>query len=448
MSNINDTITYGTAKFKVVKNITSENIKDIGINGNSELEYLLRKNNTIYNVGNIVFSANLPSNLILKCTTAGTTASTEPDFSMAEENDTIIDGSVEWICKKLLVGGENGTVISVVEVTQAEYNALSSDEKMDESVMYVITNAIPSGEVSPNEDGVPVATILPFSGNGNLPIGYLLCDGSAVSRAAYPDLFSIIGTTFGAGNGVDTFNLPDLTDKFIEGDTTAGTEKEAGLPNITGGYTYARMSSNSTNTNGALYVSSRYGSNYVGSSSSIEGTITLDASRSSAVYGNSNTVQPPALTMRYIIKAFTGMDNDEALVDLTEIANDLNQKFDPRSDFTIIYPNGGTAANPANITNNSRYVMDNPFSGYQVDAKVEIYYNNVWGEINNMVAPSNSTAQGIIVSSYNEQIVIQTAYTSLTGGYLSDGNPFMINTHITSAPCRVKVWKVGKIPTA
>lgn len=47
-------------------------------------------------------------------------------------------------------------------------------------------------------------------GVANAPSGYLKCDGSAVSRATYADLFAVIGTTFGAGNGSTTFNLPDM----------------------------------------------------------------------------------------------------------------------------------------------------------------------------------------------------------------------------------------------
>ena len=42
------------------------------------------------------------------------------------------------------------------------------------------------------------------------PLGYLLCDGAAVSRTLYADLFAVIGVTYGAGNGTTTFNLPDL----------------------------------------------------------------------------------------------------------------------------------------------------------------------------------------------------------------------------------------------
>lgn len=53
-------------------------------------------------------------------------------------------------------------------------------------------------------------TIL-LSGNTSTPSGFLLCDGSAVSRTTYATLFGVIGTTYGAGDGSTTFNLPDLS---------------------------------------------------------------------------------------------------------------------------------------------------------------------------------------------------------------------------------------------
>ena len=50
-----------------------------------------------------------------------------------------------------------------------------------------------------------------------VPSGYLECDGSAVSRTTYADLFSAISTTWGSGNGSTTFNLPDLRGEFVRG---------------------------------------------------------------------------------------------------------------------------------------------------------------------------------------------------------------------------------------
>lgn len=54
-------------------------------------------------------------------------------------------------------------------------------------------------------------------GGGPAPAGYLLCDGSAVSRTTYAALFAQIGTTYGAGDGSSTFNLPDARDRKLLG---------------------------------------------------------------------------------------------------------------------------------------------------------------------------------------------------------------------------------------
>lgn len=56
----------------------------------------------------------------------------------------------------------------------------------------------------------PAGIIMPFAGTV-APEGYLFCDGSAVSRTAYATLFAVIGTTYGAGDGSTTFNVPDLS---------------------------------------------------------------------------------------------------------------------------------------------------------------------------------------------------------------------------------------------
>jgi len=55
----------------------------------------------------------------------------------------------------------------------------------------------------------PSGSISMFGG-ATAPVGYLLCDGTAVSRTLYADLFTAIGTTYGVGDGSTTFNVPDL----------------------------------------------------------------------------------------------------------------------------------------------------------------------------------------------------------------------------------------------
>ena len=64
-----------------------------------------------------------------------------------------------------------------------------------------------------NLSTIPLGTILPYSANSvTPPAGFSFCDGTAISRSLYSDLFSLIGTKYGAGDGETTFNLPDLTD--------------------------------------------------------------------------------------------------------------------------------------------------------------------------------------------------------------------------------------------
>jgi microcystin-dependent protein len=63
---------------------------------------------------------------------------------------------------------------------------------------------------------VPVGAVLPFYGS-RPPKNWLLCYGQEVSRTEYKDLFDVIGTSSGSGNGSTTFNVPDLKGKVIYG---------------------------------------------------------------------------------------------------------------------------------------------------------------------------------------------------------------------------------------
>lgn len=168
----------------------------------------------------------------------------------------------------------------------------------DEKIQYIYNNMIPTGIVQA------------FAGT-TTPQGWLLCDGSAVSRTDYADLYAVIGDTYGAGDGSTTFNLPDLVDKFVEGSATAGTEKTAGLPNLEGNFDVRGLQAGGNdysivnNPTGMITLTSA-SSGMV--SASITGSsggtkfVKINASTYNSIYGNSTTVQPPAVTMRYIIK--------------------------------------------------------------------------------------------------------------------------------------------------
>lgn len=74
---------------------------------------------------------------------------------------------------------------------------------------------------------VPPGMIAPYAGK-TAPEGWLLCDGSAVSRTTYANLYAVIGTTYGAGNGSTTFTLPDLRGRVAAGAGSAALGSTAG----------------------------------------------------------------------------------------------------------------------------------------------------------------------------------------------------------------------------
>jgi hypothetical protein len=185
----------------------------------------------------------------------------------------------------------------------------------DEEKYECIVDA-PAGTGEPHEtpanwkkfggSNIPVGAIIQYAVNGSLPEDFLECDGGAVSRTLYADLFGAIGTTYGTGDGSTTFNLPNYTDgTFPEGSTTAGTAKSAGLPNIKGEVSRDSGSGlivGSPVLTGAFTKGNTY-QEAPGSYSMSGWGIGFDASLYNSIYSDSvTTVQPKSLTTRFIIK--------------------------------------------------------------------------------------------------------------------------------------------------
>lgn len=73
---------------------------------------------------------------------------------------------------------------------------------------------------------IPLGVIMPYGGT-TAPLNFMICNGAAISRTTYADLFALIGTTFGAGDGTTTFNIPDMRGNvpvgYKSGDANFGT---------------------------------------------------------------------------------------------------------------------------------------------------------------------------------------------------------------------------------
>ena len=78
-----------------------------------------------------------------------------------------------------------------------------------------------------DSETAPVGAVVAFAAEG-APPGWLLCDGTAVSREKFATLFAVIKTRHGAGDGSTTFNLPDYSGRFLRGANTSHARRDSG----------------------------------------------------------------------------------------------------------------------------------------------------------------------------------------------------------------------------
>lgn len=170
-------------------------------------------------------------------------------------------------------------------------------------------------------EGIPTGTIVPWS-DASVPSGFLECDGSNVSRTTYANLFAIIGTTYGVGDGSTTFGLPDLQDNVPVGKsgtkalaTTGGANTVTSTGNVAGSTANATLSvaqlashqheilyGNITGSSEFPYLYSGNGptARYTYSSTGQNGGHSHNMSAN--FVGDATSVLQPYLTLLYIIK--------------------------------------------------------------------------------------------------------------------------------------------------
>lgn len=121
---------------------------------------------------------------------------------------TRILGSVPEVATVLSDGGPNylGSITAIP----------TADNSLKFSSTSWVRTVIAQEIAAALNKGVPVSTVAAFAGT-TAPENWMFCNGAAVSRTTYPDLFTAIGTTFGAGDGSTTFNLPDMRGRVAVG---------------------------------------------------------------------------------------------------------------------------------------------------------------------------------------------------------------------------------------
>lgn len=141
--------------------------------------------------------------------------------------------------------------------------------------------------------GVVAGTIIPY-GSTTIPTDYLLCDGTAVSRTTYSDLFAIISTSFGVGDGSTTFNLPDMRQRFVLGKAASGTGSTFGGTGGTIDHLHTADPPATTSGTPSATVSA---TTVLGSAASPTHTHSVDIASF-----NTGTANPPFIVTVYIIR--------------------------------------------------------------------------------------------------------------------------------------------------
>lgn len=205
------------------------------------------KRNTAYKVGDVLTSPSLPPGCVIVVTQAGTTGSTEPDWSTINSNmgGVITDGTVTFYINDTLSKHSIGDIIYKPLTKTGEHEYL-------------------------------------------LPL-----DGQTIDGTKYKRLVDYLGTT----------TLPNLNGRYLRADNTPGQMVEAGLPNITGKFQKIYTYANQAGAQGAFSLDAYATVNgpYENANTNKGLVISVDASRSSAIYGSSTTVTPLTYTVRAYI---------------------------------------------------------------------------------------------------------------------------------------------------
>lgn len=330
-------------------------------------------------------------------------------------------------------------------------------------------------------NGVPLFAVYWWPSRASIPNGYVAADGQELSAATYPDAALGIRTgqvplvtelewqtdpvnrgSYVANASEGMFRLPDYNGRYADsmgalflrgdnGQVANGKIQRDGVGN-------AEVPVTTTPHHNGLEAA------YWDKKAQLACGISMDGSgwnqtksnwtivnRVNQINMGATETRPLNINGCWIIKLF-GYAVNAGQADIQKLATDYAnlaarfaelESYQKAEKFTIIYPNGGTAEKPAEITIRKRYEESNPFPKQPVICDAEIFANGVWGSpgwlYNSGVGGYGVTAGYVLET---DKVIIQTGnyrlgnYSDQTGGTLE---AFL---DITAAPCRVRVWRV------
>jgi microcystin-dependent protein len=187
------------------------------------------------------------------------------------------------------------------------FDGLVSIEFEDDQI-----DVLPRVTLGDAEENVnPTGSIIAY-GSDAAPTGWLLCDGFAVSRTTFADLFAVIGETYGAGNGSSTFNLPDLRQRFplgVAASGTGGTMGDTGgaidhVHDLDSATSHARWTAAAAGGNNRVLRRKTVASwtpTHTAADAALAGSSTPNTT-GTALGGDTDTENPPFQVVQFIIK--------------------------------------------------------------------------------------------------------------------------------------------------
>lgn len=286
--------------------------------------------NTFPNVTNVVNSTHSELNIIDGNTSATSTTLVDNDRVVVNDSGSMVQVALSDFLTYINAGVTlRSDVVTTTSITDSSVvtskiadDAITSDKIANGA----ITSAAISGDVKFHS-----GMVMPYAGS-SAPTGWLLCYGQEVSRTVYADLYVAIANTYGQGNGLTTFNIPDLRGRTVAGQDSMGgttanrltspingdtlgatggvenitlTSAQSGLPahNHAGSFPYVNIQSgtNSAKT-GVLFSThgSAGGGNQVPSSFGTQ-SVTINNNTTADAQQSHDNIQP-TIILNYIIK--------------------------------------------------------------------------------------------------------------------------------------------------
>lgn len=236
----------------------------------------------------------------------------DTQLSASNENPVLTNTSGFFVTD---VGAPGGIYVAAgvdIKLSVTDENDVPQQNYSVDNLLPMVDPTIPD----PSVTAVPTGGGCVYFGPASpAPTGFLICDGSLVSRTTFDDLFAVIGTTYGVGDGMTTFGLPDCRGMFLLGVATSGTGSTLGA---TGGeidhdhtgtaHTHSVVVTrdgwgatlNTPSTNGRLNTGSATG--VAEFASSYQPTADLTITSASGGTGATGTNNPPFLAVHWAIK--------------------------------------------------------------------------------------------------------------------------------------------------